>query len=190
MQLRLPIVGALGLGLGSLAGCGGAGAVNFFDAVGDGAGGSASLAGMPNVVAGASNGSAGAPSVVGGAPSGAGGAPSGAGGGSAGTLTVAGAGSGGVATTDPVDEAPCDPVLDITDNANMSSGEFQTKGPVCLLVSDDIVGWGCSNFAGRTVKVNGVQVRCAELPLPDKLRGAYYFDVSAGDFPYASMYWY
>jgi hypothetical protein len=60
---------------------------------------------------------------------------------------------------------------------------------VCLRVTDDIVGWGCSNFEGRTVKVNGVTVNCAEVPLPDKLHGAYYFDISAGEHAYASFYW-
>ena len=165
MRLSSTIVSALGWALGLLAGCGGAGAVNFFDAAG--AGGVASSAGATSV-AGAHSGAA-----------------------SAGAAVIAGAGSAsaGAATGGPSD-APCSPVLDVTDNGNKMSGEFQTAGPVCLLVKDDITGWGCSNFEGRTLKVNGVEVSCAELPLPDKLHGGYYFDISAGDHAYASVYWF
>jgi hypothetical protein len=28
------------------------------------------------------------------------------------------------------------------------------------------------------------------LPLPDKIDGAFYFDISAGTFDYASFYWF
>ena len=69
------------------------------------------------------------------------------------------------------------------------SGEFGTTDAVCLRVTDDVVGWGCSNFEGRTVKVNGVDVSCAQVPLPEKVHGAYYFEISAGQFAYASFYW-
>jgi hypothetical protein len=71
-----------------------------------------------------------------------------------------------------------------------SGMSFTTQGPVCLRVTLDIAGWGCSNFEGRTLKVNGMVVQCAELPLPSKVDGAYYFDVSAGEHEYASLYWY
>jgi hypothetical protein len=67
---------------------------------------------------------------------------------------------------------------------------FASAGPVCLRVTLDIAGWGCSNFEGRTLKVNGTTVACAELPLPSKVDGAYYFDVSAGEHDYASLFWY
>ena len=72
----------------------------------------------------------------------------------------------------------------------MASGPFDTLGPICLRVSSDIAGWGCSNFEGRTLKVNGSTVTCAQIPLPEKLHGAYYFDVSAGEHEYASLYWF
>jgi endoglucanase len=170
MRRSFSFVSALGLGLGSLVGCGGAGAVNFYDGDSGSAGRNASAAGAPNV--------AGGQSVAGAA--------------SAGAPTIASAGSpgdAGASTSGPHD-APCTPAMDVTDNGNMMSGEFKTEGPVCLLVKDDIIGWGCSNFEGRTLKVNGVEVSCAELPLPDKLHGSYYFDVSAGAHAYASLYWY
>jgi hypothetical protein len=94
-------------------------------------------------------------------------------------------GNAGSSTSSPSD-APCTPVEDVS---NKTSGEFQSEGPVCLRVTDDIVGWGCSNFDGRTVKVNGVELSCAQVPLPDKLHGAYYFEISAGEHAYASFYW-
>ncbi|HTA88740.1 MAG TPA: hypothetical protein VK745_04170, partial [Polyangiaceae bacterium] len=65
-----------------------------------------------------------------------------------------------------------------------------TMGPACLRVMGAIAGWGCSNFDGRTLKVNGQTVMCGELPLPDEIDGGYYFDISAGTFDYASFYWY
>ena len=137
--------------------------MDFFDASGGNASGS-SVAGSRSAAGGAS---AGAPSLA-----------------AAGALSSGGAVPGGPSDT------PCSPVIDVTDKGNQMSGEFQNAGPVCLLISDDIVGWGCSNFEGRTVKVNGVEVSCAELPLPDKLHGGYYFDISAGEHAYASLYWY
>jgi hypothetical protein len=165
----LAIVSALGVGLGSLVGCGGAGAVNFFDAAG--AGGNSSTAGAHSVPG---------PHSVAGETS------------TAGAPTIAGAGSPGSAgdTMSGPSDTPCSPVLDVSDNGNKMSGEFQTEGPVCLLVKGEIVGWGCSNFEGRTLKVNGVEVSCAQLPLPDPLHGGYYFDISAGEHAYASVYWY
>jgi hypothetical protein len=111
--------------------------------------------------------------------------------GSAGALTVAGAGesaggSSAGSTSGPSDE-PCSP--SVVGEGGMS-GPFGTKGAVCYRISADITGWGCSNFDGRVVKVNGVTVSCAEVPLPDKRHGDYYFDISAGDLEYASIYWF
>jgi hypothetical protein len=83
--------------------------------------------------------------------------------------------------------ATCSPVTDVSGGM---SGPFNSTGPACFRVSDDITGWGCSNFDGRTLKVNGQIVMCGVLPLPDKIDGAYYFDVSAGSLDYASFYWY
>jgi hypothetical protein len=84
-------------------------------------------------------------------------------------------------------DAPCHPVKDVTGGM---SGPIHTLGTACLRVTEDISGWGCSNFDGRTVKVNGRELMCAEVPLPDKIDGAYYFDISPGTFDYASLYWF
>ena len=109
----------------------------------------------------------------------------------AGTESVASAGgSAGVgmggSSSGPSD-APCAPVTDVTGGM---TGPFGTKGPVCLRVKGDIDGWGCSNFEGRTLKVNGQSVRCEQIPLPPASHGDYYFDVSAGEMDYASLYWF
>jgi endoglucanase len=122
---------------------------------------------------------AGAASTIGGA----GGSPAVGG---AGAGSVANGGKGGSGSMNQ-GNAPCSPVKDAT---GMMSGEFGTMGPVCIRVTDDIVGWGCSNFDGRTLKINGQAIMCGALPLPDKIDGAYYFEVSAGTFDYASFYWY
>lgn len=76
------------------------------------------------------------------------------------------------------------------------SGNFNTSGIFCFATCDDITtDWGCSNFDGRQVKVNGVLVTCdsngqGQMPLPAKVNGAYYlFQVSAGTYNYASIHW-
>jgi hypothetical protein len=75
------------------------------------------------------------------------------------------------------------------------TGNFNTTGPVCFRTAANLAGWGCSNFTGRTVQVNGLPLVCGPngngaLPLPAKWSDGYtYFSVSAGALPYASMYW-
>jgi hypothetical protein len=95
--------------------------------------------------------------------------------------------AGGVSSNMGDSSAPCSPAKDVTGGM---SGDLGTMGGACIRVTSDITGWGCSNFDGRTVKVNGQIVMCAEEPLPDKLDGAYYFDISPGAFGYASFYWF
>jgi len=84
-------------------------------------------------------------------------------------------------------KVPCSPAKEVSGGM---SGPFGSTGPACLRVEGMIAGWGCSNFDGRTVKVNGREMMCGQLPLPDAVDGSYYFDVSAGTFEYASFYWY
>lgn len=81
---------------------------------------------------------------------------------------------------------PCSPAIPKTGG---QSGNFETTGAVCYKITDNIAGWGCSNFDGRTLEVNGVAVTCQTMPLPPKVNGAYYFKASAGTYPWASMYW-
>jgi hypothetical protein len=86
-----------------------------------------------------------------------------------------------------VPTAPCSGAITVTGG---QSGNFNTTNAVCFRTADDILGWGCSNFAGRTVAVNGTAVSCGALPLPGKWSDGYrYFAVSAGSYPWASFYW-
>jgi len=92
-----------------------------------------------------------------------------------------------VATAKPEGSVePCSPATDMTGG---QSGNFNTTGSVCKRTSANIAGWGCSNLTGRTVKVNGVAVACGAALPAKTATGYYYFDVSAGAYSWASLYW-
>jgi len=100
-------------------------------------------------------------------------------------------GTGGRVGLDAGPAEPCTPSKTITAaSGSGTTGSFETTGAYCFRTPDNINGWGCSNFTGRTLKVNGVTVECAKLPLPAKVNGYYYFDASAGSVDYSSIYWY
>ena len=61
-------------------------------------------------------------------------------------------------------------------------------GGYCIVTCDSPTGWGCSNFGGRTIKVNGKAMACGD-PLPAKVNGYYVFEVSPGTLNYSSIYW-
>jgi hypothetical protein len=107
-------------------------------------------------------------------------------GGITGTGGVSGTGGTTVINGDGGGE-PCMPAKTVT---GTNSGDFGTTGAYCFRTPDNISGWGCSNFTGRTIKVNGVTETCGAMPLPAKVNGYYYFDVSAGNYSYASIFWY
>lgn len=88
------------------------------------------------------------------------------------------------ATPSSAPAEPCSPAISASNN----TGNFNTTGKVCYKTTQNISGWGCANFQGRTVKVNGVVVACGGA-LPPKVNGANYFDVSAGAYTWASIYW-
>jgi len=92
-------------------------------------------------------------------------------------------GSGGSTGTG---REPCSPAKDIT---SKNTGNFGTKSAFCFRTNSSIAGWGCSNLDGRTIKVNNTTVNCGASPLPAKVNGYYYFDVSAGTYEYASIHW-
>jgi aryl-phospho-beta-D-glucosidase BglC (GH1 family) len=69
-----------------------------------------------------------------------------------------------------------------------NTGAFNTTGSVCYRTNATINGWGCSNFDGRTVTVGGQPRSCGQLPLLRSSDGDYYFAVTAGQFPWASIY--
>jgi hypothetical protein len=63
-----------------------------------------------------------------------------------------------------------------------------SKEGFCVATCDDIVGWGCSNFDGRTVTVNGSPADCGTTKLTKK-DGYFVFRVSAGTNVSAVIYW-
>ena len=74
------------------------------------------------------------------------------------------------------------------------SGNFNTTGTYGFRTQDSISGWGVANFSGRSISVtvngSGNAVTTPGAPLPPKSPGDYYFfEATAGDFPWASVYW-
>jgi aryl-phospho-beta-D-glucosidase BglC (GH1 family) len=69
-----------------------------------------------------------------------------------------------------------------------NTGNFNTAGAVCYRTNATINGWGCSNFDGRTLTVGGQARTCGQLPLTRSADGYYYFAITAGTFPWASLF--
>lgn len=73
-----------------------------------------------------------------------------------------------------------------------NTANFGTTGAACYRTSQRVNGWGCSSFAGRTVQVNdgAATAACGAGPFPlQKASDGYtYFAVSAGQYPWASLY--
>jgi hypothetical protein len=79
---------------------------------------------------------------------------------------------------------PCDNPITFSG----TTGNFNTTGAVCYRTSATINGWGCSNFDGRTVTAGGAVRTCGQLPLTRAADGFTYFAVTAGAFPWASLF--
>lgn len=78
--------------------------------------------------------------------------------------------------------------------SNMPAAEWghppapnSTKG-FCVVTCDEIDGWGCSNFEGRTVTVNGSPATCGSTKLVKK-DGIFVFRVSPGPNISAAIHW-
>jgi uncharacterized repeat protein (TIGR02543 family) len=72
-----------------------------------------------------------------------------------------------------------------------NTGNFNTTGAVCYRTAQRVNGWGCSNFDGRTISVNGgtATAACGAGPFPLAQVGGYtYFSATAGTYPWASIY--
>ena len=84
--------------------------------------------------------------------------------------------------------APCADAIPFSWN----TGNFGAVGAVCYRTSQRVNGWGCSNFGGRTVRVNGgaATATCGAGPFPlaKHADGFTYFAVTAGQYPWASIY--
>jgi len=101
-----------------------------------------------------------------------------------------------VDTKPPVDTLPPDTKTVGSENCPsvkvISGGDSYSpgvEGGYCVVTCDTLDGWNCSNFDGRTLKVNGQAMKCGDLPLPAKVNGYYVFEVSAGTFSYSALYW-
>jgi beta-glucosidase len=103
------------------------------------------------------------------------------------TVTVSAATTVGAAFTGTATTPCANPVT-----FSFQSGNFNTTGAVCLRTASAVNGWGCSNFDGRTVKVNDgtATSSCGAGPFPlAKWSDGYtYFSVSAGTYAWASLY--
>ena len=69
-----------------------------------------------------------------------------------------------------------------------NTGNFNTTGGVCYRTSATVNGWGCYNFDGRTLTVGGVARTCGQMPVTRSADGYYYFQVTAGTYPWAGLY--
>ena len=88
------------------------------------------------------------------------------------------------ATFNTTGSTPCDSPITFSG----TTGNFNTTGAVCYRTSATINGWGCSNFDGRTLTVGGAARTCGQLPLTRAADGFTYFAVTAGAFPWASLF--
>jgi hypothetical protein len=71
-----------------------------------------------------------------------------------------------------------------------ATGNVGSTDGFCFVTCDDIAGWGVSNLDGRQIKVNKVAVAAGDMPLPASTGGTFYlFQVTAGTYSYASIYW-
>jgi aryl-phospho-beta-D-glucosidase BglC (GH1 family) len=69
-----------------------------------------------------------------------------------------------------------------------NTGNFNTAGAVCYRTNATVNGWGCYNFDGRTLTVNGQARTCGQVPITRSSDGYYYFSVTAGTYPWAGLY--
>ena len=148
---------------------------------GAGKGGSGS-AGAGSAGKGGSGGTVG---VAGGAGSSMGGkagtGSSGTGGSSGGTV-----GSGGA----PAD-APCANPVELPAASTGNTGSVGTTGAACYRTKSTFNALVCSNWDGRTVKVNAVLATCGiKTTFAAAIDGWNYFDISAGMYTYAQLGWY
>jgi hypothetical protein len=59
----------------------------------------------------------------------------------------------------------------------------------CIATCDDIAGWGCANWDGRTVSVNGAAATSVCGGAVTKVNGYNVFKVSAGTNTASAIYW-
>jgi beta-glucosidase len=98
-----------------------------------------------------------------------------------GTDGAAGAGTSSGACADPIDVP-----------ANVMNYSLATNGGACLRSKASFNAVVCSNWYGRTLKVNGVTTPCTgtKSTFAPSIDGYDYFEVSAGTYTFASFAWF
>jgi hypothetical protein len=167
------------------------------------AGGAPQQAGAPGSAGKGGAASGGAPGAAGKGGGGSGG--KGGGTGSGGTAGVAGSSTGGKAGTGSSgtggssagaagggSTGPCEGATELPTSASGNTGNFNKLGAACFRTKSTFNNIGCSNFEGRTLKVNNVAVVCPALnaTFAPAIDGWTYLDASAGTNVSASIYWY
>jgi hypothetical protein len=116
--------------------------------------------------------------------------------GTAGAATTTTGGSSGTssggAPTDGDGGVPTGACANPIDATMGKSLGFGTVNAVCYRTTETFNTIGCSNFDGRTIKVNGVLAPCTGMKatFAPAIGGYNYFDVSAGTKDFASFVWY
>src|SRR6478752_3871002 len=116
----------------------------------------------------------------------------GSGGKSGGTAGATGkGGSGGTVGTGGSATGLCDNPTDVTGGPTGNTGNFNTLEAKCFRTKSTFNHIDCSNFQGRTLKVNGATTMCGAAgtyaPTAD---GYTYLEGSAGTNLSASIFWY
>ena len=71
-------------------------------------------------------------------------------------------------------------------------GKFLTTNPLCYVTCDTITNWNCygSDYASRTIRINGSQLACAAGPIPAaKTAGYNVIDISGGTDTQDEIWW-
>ena len=83
------------------------------------------------------------------------------------------------------------PCADPKDVSGGKTNNLGTKGAVCLRTTESFNTIGCSNWGGRTVKVNGQLATCnLKGAFAPPIEGYNYFEISSGDVDFAALVWY
>ncbi len=89
---------------------------------------------------------------------------------------------------------PCSNPTLIAMGSGKTQGNFSlnTVDAICVYTCDTILGWNCSNFAGRTVVVNGTTMTCTDgknqAALTPK-NGYNVLQISGGTYSFAAISW-
>jgi hypothetical protein len=106
--------------------------------------------------------------------------------GTGGVTGMSGAGGASAGAAGGTSTGPCANPKDVTGTSSGNLG----AGDVCLRTMQTFNTVGCSEFTGRTLKVNGVAATCGVGATYTPIGGYNYLEVSAGGSDFASISWY